>query len=220
MDDLEKTLEHKKTNLKKLIQNADKAIQREMLKYEEAELYIRLQSECFNLYPVVVKALSLQITNDRRREVFCSILNGHKLKDIAAAHGMTPEEAAREFHRTVWNLNRKVKNGAFTAKESVNIQLLYERNMLKDKVLDYDRQYHQLELENKKLSDQVNILLKEKKRYTKYKLEIMRETEQVTQEQVVQEQLTKKQIEKQESPKHTSIIMRCVQWWKKVYSQL
>ncbi|SHF50657.1 hypothetical protein SAMN05444349_1231 [Bacteroides faecichinchillae] len=215
MDDLEKTLELKRTNLKKLIQNADKAIRREMLKYEEAELYIRLQSECFNLYPVVVKALSLQITNDRKREVFCSILNGHKLKDVAAAHGMSPEQAGQEFNRAVWNLNKKVNNGAFTAKESVNIQLLHERNMLKNKVLDYDRQYHQLELENKKLSDQVNILLKEKKRYTKYKLEIMHETEQV-----VQEQATKKHIEKQESPKHTSIIMRCVQWLKKVYFQL
>ncbi|WP_081800214.1 hypothetical protein [Bacteroides faecichinchillae] len=157
MDDLEKTLELKRTNLKKLIQNADKAIRREMLKYEEAELYIRLQSECFNLYPVVVKALSLQITNDRKREVFCSILNGHKLKDVAAAHGMSPEQAGQEFNRAVWNLNKKVNNGAFTAKESVNIQLLHERNMLKNKVLDYDRQYHQLELENKKLSDQVNI---------------------------------------------------------------
>ncbi|MEY8708819.1 hypothetical protein AALK94_16145 [Bacteroides faecichinchillae] len=215
MDDLEKTLELKRTNLKKLIQNADKAIRREMLKYEEAELYIRLQSECFNLYPVVVKALSLQITNDRKREVFCSILNGHKLKDVAAAHGMSPEQAGQEFNRAVWNLNKKVNNGAFTAKESVNIQLLHERNMLKNKVLDYDRQYHQLELENKKLSDQVNILLKEKKRYTKYKLEIMHEIEQV-----VQEQATKKHIEKQESPKHTSIIMRCVQWLKKVYFQL
>lgn len=215
MDDLEKTLELKRTNLKKLIQNADKAIRREMLKYEEAELYIRLQSECFNLYLVVVKALSLQITNDRKREVFCSILNGHKLKDVAAAHGMSPEQAGQEFNRAVWNLNKKVNNGAFTAKESVNIQLLHERNMLKNKVLDYDRQYHQLELENKKLSDQVNILLKEKKRYTKYKLEIMHEIEQV-----VQEQATKKHIEKQESPKHTSIIMRCVQWLKKVYFQL
>ena len=215
MDDLEKTLELKRTNLKKLIQNADKAIRREMLKYEEAELYIRLQSECFNLYPVVVKALSLQITNDRKREVFCSILNGHKLKDVAAAHGMSPEQAGQEFNRAVWNLNKKVNNGAFTAKESVNIQLLHERNMLKNKVLDYDRQYHQLELENKKLSDQVNILLKEKKRYTKYKLEIMHEIEQV-----VQEQATKKHIENQESPKLTSIIMRCVQWLKKVYFQL
>lgn len=220
MDDLEKMLELKRTNLKKLIQNADKAIQQEMLKYEEAEFYIRLQSECFNLYPVVVKALSLQITNDRKRAVFCSILNGHKLKDIATAHGMTPEEATREFHRTVWNLNRKVSNGAFTAKESVNIQLLQERNMLKNKVLDYDRQYHQLELENKKLCDQVNILLKEKKRRTKYKLRIMHEIEQVAQEQVVQERTTKKRIEKQENPKHTSIIMRCVQWLKKVYSKL
>lgn len=48
----------------------------------------------------------------------------------------------------------------------------------------------------------------------------MHEIEQVAQEQVVQERTTKKRIEKQENPKHTSIIMRCVQWLKKVYSKL
>ena len=58
--DLEETLALKRTNHEKLIRNMDKAIRNEMLKYEEAEFYIRLQSECFNLYPIVVKALALQ----------------------------------------------------------------------------------------------------------------------------------------------------------------
>ena len=78
--DLEETLALKRTNHEKLIRNMDKAIRNEMLKYEEAEFYIRLQSECFNLYPIVVKALALQIIDNKRRSIFCSIVKGHKLK--------------------------------------------------------------------------------------------------------------------------------------------
>lgn len=203
--DLEKTLALKRANLQKLIQNADEAIRNEMLKYEEAELCIRLQSECFNLYPVVVKALALLIIDDRKRAIFCSIVKGHKLKDLAAAHGMTPEAAAHEFHRAVWNLNSKINNGAFTAKESVNLQLMQERNTLKNKLLDYDRLYHQLQLENKQLCNQINMLLKEKKENTKHKSAITHEKEQETRE---------------ETPQHASVFMRCVQWLKIVYSRL
>ena len=47
--DLEETLALKRTNHEELIRNMDKAITNEMLKYEEAEFYIRLQSECFKL---------------------------------------------------------------------------------------------------------------------------------------------------------------------------
>lgn len=53
--DLEEVMAQKKKNLEMLIRNKDEAIRKEMLQYEEAELYIRLQSECFNLYPVVIK---------------------------------------------------------------------------------------------------------------------------------------------------------------------
>ena len=81
--DLEETLALKRTNYEKLIRNMDKAIRNEMLKYEEAEFYIRLQSECFNLYPIVVKALALQIIDNKRRSIFCSIVKGHKLKRLA-----------------------------------------------------------------------------------------------------------------------------------------
>lgn len=49
--DLEETLALKRTNYEKLIRNMDKAIRNEMLKYEEAESYIRLQSECFQPLP-------------------------------------------------------------------------------------------------------------------------------------------------------------------------
>ncbi|MCS3194192.1 hypothetical protein [Bacteroides thetaiotaomicron] len=117
--DLEETLALKRTNHEKLIRNMDKAIRNEMLKYEEAEFYIRLQSECFNLYPIVVKALALQIIDNKRRSIFCSIVKGHKLKRLADFHKQTPEEIAIEFRSIVCELRRKINNGAFTAKESV-----------------------------------------------------------------------------------------------------
>ena len=55
--DLEEVMAQKKKNLEMLIRNKDEAIRKEMLQYEEAELYIRLQSECFNLYPVVIEGV-------------------------------------------------------------------------------------------------------------------------------------------------------------------
>lgn len=125
---LEETLALKRTNLEKLIRNADEAIRNEILKYEKTEFYIRLQSECFNLYPVVVKALALQIAEDKRRSIFCSIVKGHKLEHLAAFHKMTPEEVVQEFCSIVCELRRRINNGAFTVKESVNLRLMKERN--------------------------------------------------------------------------------------------
>ena len=145
--DLEEVMAQKKKNLEMLIRNKDEAIRKEMLQYEEAELYIRLQSECFNLYPVVIKAMALLIADDRRRAIFCSIVKGHRLEKLAAAHNMTPEEAVREFRSVVCDLNSRIKHGAFTAKESVNLQLMLERNSLKERLRSYDLLLQQLQRE-------------------------------------------------------------------------
>ncbi len=159
--DLEEMLAHKKTNLEMLIRKKDEAIRNEMLKYEEAELCIRLQSECFNLYPVVIKAMALLITDDRKRDIFCSIVKGHRLEKLAAAHNMTPEEAAREFRSVVWYLSNQIKHGAFTAKESVNLRLMLERNSLKDRLRSYDMLYQRLQQENRELRERFDTLQSE-----------------------------------------------------------
>lgn len=155
--DLEEVMAQKKKNLEMLIRNKDEAIRKEMLQYEEAELYIRLQSECFNLYPVVIKAMALLIADDRRRAIFCSIVKGHRLEKLAAAHNMTPEEAVREFRSVVCDLNSRIKHGAFTAKESVNLQLMLERNSLKERLRSYDLLLQQLQQENKELLSLIHI---------------------------------------------------------------
>lgn len=159
--DLEEVLAQKKKNLEMLIRNKDEAIRKEMLQYEEAELYIRLQSECFNLYPVVIKAMALLIADDRRRAIFCSVVKGHRLEKLAAAHNMKPEEAVREFRSVVCDLNSRIKHGAFTAKESVNLQLMLERNSLKERLRSYDLLLQQLQQENRELREQLDTLQNE-----------------------------------------------------------
>ena len=138
--DLEEVMAQKKKNLEMLIRNKDEAIRKEMLQYEEAELYIRLQSECFNLYPVVIKAMALLIADDRRRAIFCSIVKGHRLEKLAAAHNMTPEEAVREFRSVVCDL---------------------KRNSLKERLRSYDLLLQQLQQENKELREQLDTLQNE-----------------------------------------------------------
>ena len=156
----------------------DKAIRNEMLKYEEAEFYIRLQSECFNLYPIVVKALALQIIDNKRRSIFCSIVKGHKLKRLADFHKQTPEEIAIEFRSIVCELRCKINNGAFTAKESVNLRLKMERDILEHKIRDYDELCQRLQLKNKILHDQLDMLRDNQKRHSKDEQEITHEKEQ------------------------------------------
>ena len=194
--DLEETLALKRTNHEKLIRNMDKAIRNEMLKYEEAEFYIRLQSECFNLYPIVVKALALQIMDNKKRSIFCSIVKGHKLKRLADFHKQTPEEIAIEFRSIVCELRRKINNGAFTAKESVNLRLKMERDILEHKIRD-------------------------QKRHSKNEQEITHEKEQEiirkTRKALLEELQRKMEIQIEEQTKnlhHESFVMRCMQWLK------
>lgn len=227
--DLEEVLAHKKTNLEMLIRNKDKAIRNEMLKYEEAELCIRLQSECFNLYPVVVKAMALLIADDRKRDIFCSIVKGHRLEKLAAAHNMTPEEAAREFRSVVWYLSNQIKHGAFTAKESVNLRLMLERNSLKDKLRTYDMLYQQLQQENRELRKRFDTLQSEIR--AECEATMTREREQAMREEIRKElrEKMRKEMKKRaeeavavtaiksaEATDRISLFVRCFQWLRRV----
>ena len=227
--DLEETLAHKRVNLEKLIRNKDEAIRRELLKYEEAELYIRLQSECFNLYPLVIKGLALLIADDRKREIFCSIVKGHKLERLAAYHNMTPEEAVNDFRSTVRELRQRIREGAFTAKESVNIRLLHERNELKYKARNYETMYQKLQLTNKSLLQaiedlysQLDILQNDEGKGTGNDMTDTQEMEQVMRERIREELLEKMEQERKKQPQgwtqkvsdHISIIIQWIKWVK------
>ena len=216
--DLEEVLAQKKKNLEMLIRNEDEAIRKEMLKYEEAELYIRLQSECFNLYPVVIKAMALLIADDRRRAIFCSIVKGHRLEKLAAAHNMTPEEAVREFRSVVCDLNSRIKHGAFTAKESVNLQLMLERNSLKERLRSYDLLLQQLQQENKELREQLDTLQNEVRAESEAVMTL--EKEWAIREEIMWMELKRlmeesKAITTMKSTDRVSFFVRSLRWLKR-----
>lgn len=218
---LEETLALKETNLEKLIRNADEAIRKEILKYEKAELYIRLQSECFDLYPVVARALSLQIADKKQRSIFCSIVKGHNLERLATYYKQTPEGTAQEFRNIVCELRSKVEKGAFTAKESVNLRLLDERNRLQYEVRYCNEQNKKLQLKVDEQHDQILILRSDLKKKTESELMITSEKELEIRQKIrieLQEEM-KKKIEIPTS-RHVSIGTRCVRWLKIVYSRL
>ena len=228
--DEEKVLAQKKANLEKLIQNMDKAIQNEMLKYDEAEFYIRLQSECFGLYPVVVKALSLLIANDQKRAIFCSFVKGHKLERLAAFHNLTPKEAIHMFRSTVREIRERIDNGAFTAKESVNIRLLMERNYLKEQLRNNNELYNDLLWKYQMVNEELDILQAKLSKRTEYEQSIINQKEQIIREEIRKELLVemrqqiKMEIQAEEkTTKDSPHIPAIVQWircLRMIYSRL
>ena len=219
--DLEDVLAKKKENLEKLILNEDEAIRREMLKYEEAEFNIRLQSECFNLYPVVVKALSLLIADDKRRCIFCSILKGHKLEKLATYYHLTPEDVVLDFCSTVRELQRRVKEGAFTEKESVNIRLLLERNELLSKLRTYRDRYEKLQLTNISLLEQIAQLQIDKEKVMRREADdkVERELAMKKEEKQVLSKEVERRVEEQtvKTSSRLSPITQWIKWLKMVY---
>lgn len=221
--DLEDVLAKKKENLEKLIRNKDEAIRKEMLQYESAAFYIRLQSECFNLYPVVVEALSLLIVDDKRRAIFCSIVKGHKLESLAAYHNLTPQEAVQEFRSIVHELRRRIKEGALTAKESASIRLLHERNELKNKVRNQDALYKKLQLRYTNLLEQLDSPCDDEES-AKYETIARLEKELAISEEVKKE--LRMELERQAKEQVTktsnsvSIISRWIRWMRIIYERL
>lgn len=208
---LEETLARKRENLMELIAREDKAIQKEIRKYEYGELYIRLQSECFNLYPIVIKALSLLIVDDKRRAIFCSVVKGHKLKSLGAFYNLTPEEVGREFRSTVWELRQCINNGAFTEKESVNIRLLRERNDLKHRLQNCKTLCEKLQFTNKDLNELLENYIDQKMSYTPIAVVEMQKSNQAVREEIrkeLQEEMKREMMLKSDEGKLSKVLNR------------
>lgn len=232
--DQQEVLARKKVNLEKLIQNMDEAIRNEMLKYDEAEFCIRLQSECFGLYPIVVKALSLLIADDKRREIFCSFLKGHKLERLAAFHNLTPEEAVQMFRSTVRELRQKIDNGAFTAKESINMRLMMERNELRYQLRNYSNLYKELQLRHQIVNNELQILQADLDKKTENEQSIIHQKEETRREEIKEQSDIRKSLQAEiKQPKevqpaektartsrHIFDIIQWIKWLRIVYARL
>lgn len=106
--ELENLLAQKTAVVERLIAERDAIIDRELRRHEEAAFYIRLQSRCFNLYPLLVRILLAMIDDRQRRAIFRSVINGKDIHRVAAHLAVTPEEIGTIFCTTVRSLSHRV----------------------------------------------------------------------------------------------------------------
>lgn len=106
--EVEKVLAQKTAIAERLIAEQDAIIEQELRRHEEAAFYIRLQSSCFNLYPLLVRILLGMIDDPHRRTVFRSVINGKNIHRVAARLAVTPEEIGTTFCATVRSLSNRV----------------------------------------------------------------------------------------------------------------
>ena len=97
----EEVLRRKEEVVRYLIEQKDEIIDRELRRYEGAAFYIRLQSECFNLYPLLVRLLASMIGSRQRRYIFKGIVGGKDIHEIADHLSIDPEAVGATFLPTV-----------------------------------------------------------------------------------------------------------------------
>lgn len=108
LNEVEKLLAQKTAVAERLIAERDAIIDGELRRHEESAFYIRLQSRCFNLYPLLVRILLAMIDDPQRRTIFRSVINGKDIHRVAARLAVTPEEIGTTFCTTVRSLSHRV----------------------------------------------------------------------------------------------------------------
>lgn len=102
----EEVLAQKTAIAERLIRDKDAIIESELRRYEGAAFYIRLQSECFNLYPVLTHLLERLINDPYKRAIFTWIVNGKDIGKLARQNHSSPERMGAVFRETVKRLGR------------------------------------------------------------------------------------------------------------------
>lgn len=140
--ELENLLAQKTAVAERLIAERDAIIDRELRRHEEAAFYIRLQSRCFNLYPLLVRILLAMIDDPHRRAVFRSVINGKDIHRVAARLAVTPEEIGTTFCTTVRSLSHRVGE---------MLQLFAGYRKLREQNEELRRKYLEAEAERERL---------------------------------------------------------------------
>lgn len=125
--DPEEVLAHKSAIAERLIRDQDAIIESELRRYDQAAFYIRLQSECFNLYPVLTHLLGRLINDPQKRTIFAWIVNGKDLAELAKRYRSSPEQIGITFRETVERLSRHAMEILETDRKLESLQLNYGR---------------------------------------------------------------------------------------------
>ncbi|WP_455591817.1 hypothetical protein [Bacteroides sp.] len=145
----EEVLRRKEEVVRYLIEQKDEIIDRELRRYEGAAFYIRLQSECFNLYPLLVRLLARKISSMRCRYIFKGIVNGKDIHEIAGHLSITTQEVGVLFVSTVHTLGNRMR-------EIYNVALEYDA--LKKKYEEHLQSQRDEEKRDKTFSQQIRCL--------------------------------------------------------------
>lgn len=107
LTELEEELAWKTAIVRRLIAHKDKIIDQELHQNEETLFYFRLQSQCFNLFPLLTRLLLRMIGDPTRRTVFSAIINGKDIYKLAEQLSMNPEAVGHLFCTTVRGLSKQ-----------------------------------------------------------------------------------------------------------------
>lgn len=141
-----KMLAEKQAIRERLIKEEDKIIHQELEKYDEAALLIRLQSECFPLYKLLIKVLADLIPNNQDRKLFCAIIQGKSLKHIPKYHKMSDSDAFKVYIEIVQELYTNVKC-------IFKLQRLTNKSL--DKILKDEKERISIKKENISLQEEI-----------------------------------------------------------------
>lgn len=148
-EDPEEVLERKEAAARFLIAHQDEIIDQELRRHEGAALHIRLQSQCFNLYPLLVRLLACKISSVRCRYIFKGIVNGKDIHEIAGHLSITTQEVGALFLSTVHTLGNRMR-------EIYNVALEYDA--LKEKYEEHLQSHRDEERRDKTFSQQIRCL--------------------------------------------------------------
>lgn len=92
---------------RQLLEDEYQLIETEQESGNISSFYVRLQEECFDLYPVIIKALTDFIDNPTHRNVFRSVVQGQRLGYIAEVNGISVNSVLEIFRSTVTSLRNQ-----------------------------------------------------------------------------------------------------------------
>lgn len=147
----EEVLAQKTAIAERLMHDQDAIIESELRRYDKAAFYIRLQSECFNLYPVLTHLLERLISDPQRRTIFTWIVNGKDIGELARRHHSSPERMGIVFRETVERLGRHAMEILEIDRELESLQHTYDQ--LKENYRQLGHRNFSLQVQNSALKE-------------------------------------------------------------------
>lgn len=131
-------------NRERLLQESDAILMQELQRYDNGAFLVRVQSECFEFYPVVTRALAQLIQNMQKRAIFCSIMKGTPVDEIAQTYHTSEKRVLQLYHDVVSDL-RQTKLSLIICQSRVMREQKEKCDYYHRRMLDAEKQIRSLE---------------------------------------------------------------------------